>query len=489
MFGAPGLLGTLRRSYVHVRTEEAGPLMNSTVEALEGNKVKVSVTVDEDEFEQDIDEAFKRIAQEVNLPGFRRGKAPRRLLEARLGTAVAREEALREALPKYYSEAVVEHDVDVIAAPEIDITGGEEEGPVSFDAVVETRPVVTVAGYDGLRVTMPSPEPADEEIEAQIDRMRNLDATVETVDRAADEGDTVVIDIVGTLDGEEQDGLTTDDYHYELGSGIITPEVDEHLSGASAGDELSFDATHPDEDEERQLHFDITVKEVKAKVLPELTDEWAADNSEFETVDELQADLRDRMTQVRRAQGASQLQEKVGQALAELVDIELPESLVNMELNNRLQDLAMRLQAQGMQLEQYLMMTGRSQEQLVDELREAAEVSSRVDLGLRAVAVAEGIDCTDEDLEEEILEVAERVGEKPAKVRQQLERNDQMPAVRSDITKRKALEWLLDHVEIVDENGAPVDRSLYEQPEEHDHEHDHDGDTIAAAAEPEETAE
>lgn len=463
----PGPVGTLGRSYEHVpHPTEAGHGMNSTVEELDGNKVKVSVSVDETEFEKDIDAAFKRIAQEVNLPGFRRGKAPRRILEARLGSGVAREEALREALPKYYADAVTEHDVDVIAAPELEITGGQEDGPVEFEAVVEVRPVVTVPGYDGLKVTMPSPEPSDEEIQNQIDRMRNLDATVEVVDRAAEEGDTVVIDIVGTLDGEEQDGLTTDDYSYELGSGIITPEVDEQLTGASAGDELDFDATHPDEDEERQLHFTITVKEVKAKVLPELTDEWASENSDFDTVEELENDLRTRMVEVRKAQGAGELQEKVGQALAKLVDIDLPEALVSMELNNRLQDLAMRLQAQGLQLEQYLMMTGRSQEQLVDELREAAETSSRVDLGLRAVAAAEKIDCSDDELDAEIESVAERVGEKPAKVRQQLERNDQIPAVRSDITKRKALEWLLDHVEIVDENGDPVDRSLYETDDE-----------------------
>ncbi len=449
--------------------------MNSTVEALEGNKVKVTVSVDEDEFETDIDAAFKRIAQEVNLPGFRRGKAPRKLLEARLGVGVGREEALREALPKYYAEAVVEHDVDVIAAPELDITAGQEEGPITFDAVVEVRPVVAIAGYDGLRVTMPSPVPSDDEIDAQIDRMRTLDATVETVDRPAAEGDTVVIDIVGTLDGEEQDGLTTDDYHYEIGSGVITPEVDEQLTGSSAGDELDFDATHPDEDEERQLHFVISVKEVKAKVLPELTDEWAAENSEFETIDALRADLVERVTTVRKAQGSDQLQDKVAHALAELVTDEIPEALVSGELNGRLQDLGMRLQAQGMGLEQYLMLTGRTQEELIDELRESAEVSARVDLALRAVVVAEGIECTDEDVDAEIETVAERVGEKPAKVRKQLERNDQLPAVRSDINKRKALEWLLDNVEIVDENGAPVDRSLYEHHHDHDH-HDHDDD-------------
>lgn len=444
--------------------ERNGHPVNSTVETLEDNKVKVSVTVDETEFEDDLNAAFKRIAQEVNLPGFRRGKAPRKLLEARIGLGPAREEALREALPKYYSDAVVEHDVDVIAAPELDITEGQEEGPITFEAIVEVRPVVTIAGYDGLKVTMPSPEPDAEEIDAQIDRMRSLDATVETVDRPAEEGDTVVIDIVGTLDGEEQDGLTTDDYNYEIGSGVITPEVDEQLTGASAGDELDFDATHPDEDEERQLHFAITVKEVKAKVLPELTDEWAQENSEFETVDEMKADLVERMTTVRKAQGAQQLQEKVAEALAALVTDDLPEALINGELNGRLQDLGMRLQAQGMGLEQYLMMTGRSQEQLLDELRENAETSARVDLGLRAIVVAEGIECTDEELDAEIEEVAERVGEKPKKVRQQLDQNDQLPAVRSDIKKRKALEWLLDNVEIVDENGESVDRSIYEPP-------------------------
>ncbi|MDZ7673848.1 MAG: trigger factor [Acidimicrobiales bacterium] len=436
--------------------------MNSTVEPLEDNKVKVSVTVDENEFETDIDAAFKRIAQEVNLPGFRRGKAPRKLLEARIGTAPAREEALREALPRYYADAVSEHEVDVIAAPELDITEGEEDGPITFEAVVEVRPVVTIAGYDGLRVTMPQPTPTDDEIDAQLERMRSVDATVETVDRPAEEGDTVVIDIAGTLDGEEQDGLTTDDYSYEVGSGVITSEVDEQLNGASAGDELDFDATHPDEDEERQLHFTIEVKDVQAKVLPELTDEWAAENSDFETVEEIKADLVERMTQVRRSQGAQQLQEKVAQALAELVTDEIPEALVSNELNSRLQDLGMRLQAQGMDLEQYLMMTGRSQEDLLDELRQNAETSARVDLALRAIATAEDIECTDDELDAEIDEVAERADEKPAKVRDQLERNDQLPAVRSDIEKRKALEWLLDHVEIVDENGDPVDRSLYD---------------------------
>ena len=171
--------------------------VKTSVTELEDNKVKLSVEVDEQEFESALDAAFRKIAREVRIPGFRPGKAPRRLLEARLGEGVARGEALRDAIPDYYAKAVREHDVDVIAAPEIDITDGEEQGPIAFDAVVEVRPVVTVPGYESLRVTLPRPAATDEEIDAQIDRMRRQYAELETVERPAAEGDVVTIDVEG----------------------------------------------------------------------------------------------------------------------------------------------------------------------------------------------------------------------------------------------------------------------------------------------------
>ena len=180
--------------------------MKSTVEPLEGNKVKLSVEVDASEFEPAVDAAFKKIAREVRLPGFRPGKAPRKVLEARLGPLAGREQALQDSLPEYYSAAVIEHDVDVIAAPEIDITGGQEAGDVAFDAVVEVRPSIEVPGYGGLRVTLERPGVDDEALDAQIDRMRDLDSTLEVVDRPAQDGDTVTIDIAGTLDGDAQAG-------------------------------------------------------------------------------------------------------------------------------------------------------------------------------------------------------------------------------------------------------------------------------------------
>src|SRR3954451_25414753 len=225
--------------------------MKSTVEALEGNKVKVSVEVEAAEFDDAVTAAFKKIAREVRLPGFRPGKAPRKVLEARLGPAVGREQAFQDALPEYYSNAVIEHDVDVIAAPEIDITGGQEDGDISFDAVVEVRPSIEIPGYGGLSITLERPEADEEALDAQIDRMRDLDSTLEDVDRGIEQGETVTIDIAGTLDGDPQSGLTADDYSYKVGSGCITPEVDEQLIGAKSGDTLSFDASHPDPDEER----------------------------------------------------------------------------------------------------------------------------------------------------------------------------------------------------------------------------------------------
>jgi trigger factor len=447
--------------------------VKTSVEPLEGNKVKVSVEVDESEFEHDLDKAFKRIAREVRIPGFRPGKAPRRIIESRIGVGPAREDALRQSLPDYYAQAVREHDIDVVAAPEIDITAGEEEGPVAFDAVVEVRPVVIVGGYASLRVTVERPEATEDDITAQIDRLREQASELVAVDRPAADGDHVSIDITGKQNDEEQAGLTADDYLYEVGTGAVVPELDDELRGAKVGDILEFTAAHPDPDED-PIDFRVLVKAVKEKVLPEVTDEWADENSEFSTVEELRTDIATRAALVKQVRAQMQFRERTAAALAELVTEELSESLVGQEVQTRLQDLAMRLQAQGMGIEQYLQFSGRSVEDLMEELKVAADEAVRVDLALRAVAEAEELDISDEELEDEIVHIAGHVNEKPDKVRRQLERNDQLPLVRSDLRKKKALDWLLEHVEVVDDEGEPVDRALLETDDEHDHDHDHD---------------
>jgi trigger factor len=436
--------------------------VKTTVSPLEGNKVRLSVEVDEAEFDKAISDAYRKIAREVRIPGFRPGKAPRKVLERRLGFQVGREQALSDALPEYYAQALVEHDVDAIDSPDIDITSGQEDGPVAFDAVVEVRPEVQVPGYGGLRVEITRPTVTDEEVGAQVDRMRQVQSTFADVDRSARDDDAVVVDISGTLDGEPQAGLSADDYSYTVGSGVITPEVDEQLRGAKAGDILEFDAEHPDPDEERDLRFRVLVKQVRERVLPDADDEWAAENSEFETIDDLRQSIRDRALAVRQAQAQVQFRQATGEALAKLVEDEPPEPLVSHEMQHRAQDLALRLQAQGVDPEQWLAASGTTNEQFTAELKEAAQTSVKVDLALRAVADAEDIECTDDDLEEELTSVAERVGEKVEKVRREFERGGQLAAVRSDVRKRKALDWLLERVEIVDEDGQQIDRTELE---------------------------
>jgi len=437
--------------------------VKAVVEPLEGNKVKLSVEVDESEFEKDIDAAFRRIAKEVRLPGFRPGKAPRRILEAKLGKDVGREEALREALPTYYYQAVKENEVDAIAAPELEITAGKDDGPVVFDAVVEVRPTVTVPGYASLRVEIAKPEASAEEIDAQIERLRQQYGELTAVERPAVDADHVTITINGSRDGEPIAGLQADDYLYEVGTGSIADELDDNLRGAKVGDILSFDA-QPQDPDEPPVQFRVIVKDVKEKVLPDVTDEWANDVSEFETVDDLRGDIADRITRVRKIQAQIAVREKTVQSLVELVDDEVPEALVSSEMRQRLQDFAMRLDAQGVSPEQYFEATGQSQESLVEELRELAVQGVKADLALRAVADAENFEAEEADLDEEFERLAERLNQKAAKLRQELERADQIPAVRSDIRKRKALDWLVEHVDLVDEQGEPVERAALELP-------------------------
>ena len=438
--------------------------MKSTVETLDDNRVKLSVEVDEETFDVAVDAAFKRIAKEVRMPGFRPGKAPRRLLEAQFGSAVGREEALREAMPEYYAQAVIEHDVDVVAPPEIEITGGQEDGPVQFDAVVEIRPSVSAAGYDGLRVEIPNPVASAEEIDEQIDNLRRNFAELSVVERAAADEDHVTIDIEATHGDEPVPGLTTTDYDYLLGSGAVVPEIDENLRGVSAGDEVEFSADHPDPEEEEPLQFSITVKEVKEAVLPDLDDEFAKANSEFETVEDLRADMADRMNTMRIQQANMAVQQNTAEALAALVTDEIPESMIENEINARIQDLVQRLQQQGMDVGAYLDAVGQTAETLAAEFREPAEQVVKVDLALRSVADLQGLVPDDDRIDEVIAEMAGPSGQDPDELKARLAEVGQISALRADLAKQAAMEWLTDNVELVDEDGEAIDREALEFP-------------------------
>ena len=447
--------------------------LTTSVEPLEGNKVRLHVAIPAADFERAIDAAFRKLAHEVKIPGFRPGKAPRRLLESRFGTEVARDQALRDSLPEYYSEAVVQEDVDVIAPPEIEITAGEEEGDVEFVAVVEVRPVVEVVGHDNLRVEVDVPEITDEVIAEQVDRLRERFADLEESDQPLTDGDYAEIDIAGSIAGEDVEGLSANDYLYSVGSGIVTDKLDEELRGKKSGDILLFDDELPErfgDQEGEAVSFRVLVKETKKKVLPELTDEWVGEVSEFDTVAAFQDDIRTRLDLYGKVQAGVQVREKIFTEAAGLVAIEPPEALVNQEMERRLHDMAHRLEEQmkGLTIPQYLAMTGQDQQEFVDTLRESSKEAVRADLALRAVIVQEAIEASEDELTAEIERVAEQFDEKPAQVRKDLERRGVLEAVRSDIARSKALQFLVDHAEVVDANGNAVDLTLPDPPQSSD---------------------
>jgi trigger factor len=434
--------------------------MRATTESLEDSKVRLSVEVDETEVDRALDETVRKMAREARVPGFRPGKVPRRVLEARMGgSAALRGEALREALPDFYARAVTDTELDTIAPPEIDITGGEESGPVSFDAVVQVRPTVTIPGYRALRAVLPGLTVTEEEVTAQVDRLRENDGELLEVSRPAIDKDNVTINIHGKSSaGVEVAGA--DDYLYEVGSGAVVPELDEALRGAKAGDILDFSSSMPRGDGEAEpVSFQVLVKEIKEKRLPELTDSWASENSEFSTVLELEGDIRDRMARVKVVQAQFALRDRGMTELVDLVEDDVvPEVLVDDELRQRLHDLGHRLEEQRISFDQFLAATGRGGDDLIAELRVDAVRAVKADLALRALADAEGIEVSDEELETAIVASAERLGVKPAALRTQMDRNGRTGAVRSEQRKAKALDWLLDNIELVDEAGNPISR-------------------------------
>src|ERR1035438_8177910 len=435
--------------------------MRATAAPEEGNKVRLSVEIDETEMDEALDGVMRRLSREVRVPGFRPGKVPRRVLEARMGGPAARRvEAIREALPDFYARAVTDAELDPIDQPEIDITSGDESGAVSFDAVVMVRPTVAIPGYGGLVVTLPGLDVPDDEITAQIDRLRATSGELAEVTRPARDGDQVTIDIHGTREGAEgaaDDGdLDAEDLLYEVGSGGVVPDLDDQLRGAKVGDIFEFDSTI--EALGHTVSFRVLVKDVKELVLPGLDDERAAEASDFDTVEERNADITSRVRQRRIVQAQLALQQKTVEALVELVTEEIPEQLVVEELRERVHDLNHRLEGQGMNLGQFLGATGRSEEEFLEELRTGALQSVKADLALRALAEVESIELTDEELDDELAAMGERLEMDVDQVREQLDRAGRLAAVRSDRRKAKAMRWLIDNVDLVDEEGRPVSR-------------------------------
>ena len=434
--------------------------MDSKITNQDEDKIKLSVVIDDDEFDREVDDALKRLSKNIKLPGFRPGKIPRKVLEARLGPTAGRQDALEHSLPTYYGRALIDNEVDAIGPPEIEITSDITHGAVTFEATVPIRPKPSITGHSALEIEIPSPIVTEEEFQAQLDSMRKHLAELEEVEKPAEDGDLLTIDIEGTKDGEPVPGLSATDYLYEVGSGTILSEVDEYLTGSSKGDEIEFEAKHPTE--EGPISISIKVGQLQVRILPEVDNEFASQVSEFETADELLKDLRHRMDETKSQQVGMLARDLTAKAIGDLIQIELPEGLIENEIDRRIRDLEMRLNSQGLELEKYLEATGGEIEAIREDFRETAEISARIDLGLRAVAHVEYLDEEEDNFEKYLENMAIQMQMKPEELHDALKTSGRLMDVRADIAKEAALQWVFDRVNLLDEDGNTVDSGILE---------------------------
>jgi trigger factor len=334
------------------------------------------------------------------------------------------------------------------------------------------RPEITVPGYGGLKVELPSPAATDDEVDEAIKAELKRNGELSDVERPAATGDYVTLDIETTRDGEPVTALNVEDWSYEIGQGWIAEDFDDRLVGAEAGATLTFTTTPKGTSE--PADFTVTVSRVQVLVVPELDDEWVADNlGEFDTVAEWTDSIRERIADTKLNRARNELIGRTTEALTELTEIEAPEALVNSDLQRRVEGTVRQFQSQGINMEQFFAATGQDAAGFVETLKGQSEQAVKVDLALRAVAAAEAIEADDDDVEAEYERLAMQVNQKPNQVRKAYEANDLVPELQAQIRKSKALDWLLHHVEMVDPDGNRIDNDLV-LGHSHDHDHDHD---------------
>jgi trigger factor len=433
--------------------------MRATSTKLEDNRIKLMVEIDEVEMDEAIDSAATSLSKQMTVKGFRKGKVPKSVMIAHLGGPdVLRSEAIRESMPDFYSRAVADTLSDPIGQPDINITAGEESGLLTFEAEVEVRPEISIKGQNDLRVTIPSPVVNDEEVNAQIDRFRETDAVLKEVDRPIMNGDLVAMDIHVEQIASDAEPIDMSDYMYTVGSGVITEGVDDLIVGLKAGEELKLNGTMSPG---VVATYELKLKQVKERELPELTDDWAAENTEWQSVDAMRDAILERMRSMKIVEAQRSQRDAVLIALSDLVSEEAaPEVLVSSETNERLEELGQRLAQQKLTLEMFLQITNQSPDQLLESLRQDAVRAVRIDLGMRALVKAEKLDPTPEEVDEELEETAKAMGVDADKLRTNLRDSGRTVAFNAEVAKMKASRWLQDHVTFIDPDGVEIDRAL-----------------------------
>jgi trigger factor len=432
--------------------------VKSTVETLGPTRVRLAVEVPFDELKPSFDAAYKKIGAQIRIPGFRPGKAPARVIDQRVGRAAVLEEAVNTALPKAYGDAVRESGVRALGQPEIEVTSLDDGQQLAFTAEVDVRPEITLPTLDGLPVTVDAIEVSDDEVTAQLDSLRERFATLTGVDRPAQPGDFVSIDLAATIDGEEVEGGSTTNLSYEVGSGDLIDGLDAALVGLTAGDTAVFDSVLASGDHAGQAAaVRVTVNSVKERELPAVDDEFASLASEFDTVDELRSDLRSRLTRVKAIEQGAQARDRVVEALVAAVDFPLPESAIEAEVGYREHEVVHSLGHDDAVFEEFLSRQGQTKEEFGANLRDSAQKSVKAQFLLDAIADAEQVEVSEGELTEYLVRQAARYDMPPQQFANQLVEGGNLPALMADVRRNKTLATVLSTAKVTDSAGQPVD--------------------------------
>ena len=412
----------------------------------ENGKAKVVVEIDKPEFEQALNKAYAKCRKDIMLPGFRKGKAPRKMVESMYGATVFYEDAVNEIFPEIYTTAIVDQQLKAVGSPSVSNMDTPDEGGVVLTIETELYPEVTLGQYKGLEVPKHEVKVEESEVDAEVNRMAERNARIETVDRAAANGDTVVIDFEGFVDDQPFQGGKAEDYSLTLGSGSFIPGFEDALVGAVAGEERDVNVTFPEDYSAKELAgkpavFKYKVHEVKESIKPELDDEFAKDVSEFDTLDALKDDIRTRFTKSRTEQNDRAFESAAVQMAAANMTCSIPACMIDEQVDHQIEQFAYQLQSQGMKMEDYVKMVGGDLSSLRASMRPMAEQTVRSDILLSEIAHAENLEVTDEEVEEELKKLAEQYQMELDKVTAAVD----TAAVKSDLMGKKAAKIITDN--------------------------------------------
>jgi trigger factor len=454
--------------------------VKSTVETLSPTRVKLAIEVPFNELEPSLTKAYREIGSQINIPGFRKGKVPAAVIDQRVGRGAVLNEAVQDVIPEQIVAAVREHEVKSLGRPAVEITEFSDGEPLKFTAELDVRPEITVPDLSGIAVTVDTVEIGDGEIDEQVAALRERFATLKTVERAAQTGDYVQIDLAATVDGAEVPGGSATNISHEVGSNQLLPGLDDVLVGLRAGENATFTSALVGGDfAGRDADVAVTVRTVKEKELPPLDDDFAQLASEFDSLGELREDLSTRLGRVKRVEQLYSARDKALAELVQIADVPAPEGVVQDEVEQRRQAMTDELERMGASFEEYLAVEQKSAEDVDKELTDAAVEGVKIQLLLDTLADQENIQVSDDEFGHEIVHRAQRVGVGPQQYYDQLVRSGMAAAVYGDVRRGKALAVVLERVTITDSAGNQLsldDLRAETGTDEHDHDHDHDHD-------------